>query len=256
MSERQRWWKCGAVVLTGLVMCVFAPDSYGLVNYSNHPDLAKAMEFDPACNGGDMIKADRAQAEHYYLKYLEDVKDSFQQARVHAQLGALYAVSFNRKKGEGTQLPKGPRRDYEKVLGAEPKRMGPPPEWARSMLCSLETQPGMERIKARMEFYAWLDSWDEAKIKELWLPERKPSSNDSAALSGIADANEAFAAKVRAMMGAQETGPAEGEIRRNPQRLGGLQRGYDPERGYGCGPAFDAGGGFQVHSRTPPGGCS
>jgi hypothetical protein len=101
--------KSGSLVLIGVVICLVSRAGRALVNYSKHPDLAKAMESDPQTNGGDMAKADRAIAAYRYLKYLKDVNDSFQKAHVYCQLGALYAVSFNKEKGEDLDCEKARR---------------------------------------------------------------------------------------------------------------------------------------------------
>jgi hypothetical protein len=211
MGARKTWRKAGSVVAAGVALCVLAADSRALVNYSNHPDLAQAMRFDPELNGGDRTKADRAQAERYYLRYLQDVNDSFQKARVYCQLGALYAVSFTREKGEEPNYTKA-RDFYRKVLEVEPERIGRPTMVARSMLVGLDHPAGMERIKAEMEFYTWLASWNEAKIRSLWLPQWKPGTRGPVVPLGVGDANEAFASKLRAMLKEEEE-PSEEDVR-------------------------------------------
>jgi len=162
-------------LLAFLFMCLCYPRSlYGLKNYDNHPDLAKAMEFDAETNGCDMKKADRSKAVHYYLRYLENEENSFQRARVYCQLGAMYAVSFNQEKGEKRDYDKA-REYYKKVLELEPERIGRPTMVARSMLIALDNPIGIKRIKARMIFYRWLSSLDDEKIKKMWLPSIPPS---------------------------------------------------------------------------------
>jgi hypothetical protein len=157
------------------VICLcgsFPREAYGLQNYANHPELAKAMQFDPETNGCDMKKADRAKAEYHYLRYLEDVNDSFQRARVYCQLGAMYAVTYNRQKGEQKDRAKA-RAYYRKVLENEPNRIGRPTIVARNMLTTLDNPDWMNRVKARVEFYKWVSSLDEKAIKEKWLPHWK-----------------------------------------------------------------------------------
>ncbi|MHC4333741.1 MAG: hypothetical protein ACYSUV_08315 [Planctomycetota bacterium] len=146
--------------------------AYALVNYDRNPDLVKAMEYDRRTNQGDKEKADRAKAEYYYLRYLEDANQSFQRARVYSLLAGMYSVSFNREKGEKRDLKKA-REYYRKVLEEEPERIGHCTIVARNMLASLETmgEPFSERVKARMAMYEWLSQIDEKKLKEKFLPE-------------------------------------------------------------------------------------
>ena len=162
-------------LLAILFMCLCCPRSlYGLKNYDNHPDLAKAMEFDGETNGCDRKKADRSKAVYHYLRYLEDEENSFQRARVYCQLGAMYAVSFNKEKGEKRDFKKA-RGYYKKVLELEPERFGDPTMAARSMLIAFDNPIGFERVKAAIDFYEWLNSFDDEKIKKMWLPLTPPS---------------------------------------------------------------------------------
>ena len=143
--------------------------AFAIVNYYNDPDLAKAMEFDMELNGGDREKADRGQAEHYYLRYLENAKESFQQARVYCQLGALYATAYNPQKGEKDDDRKA-LDYYRKALAIEPNRIDVCMIRARSMVADLGYPFGFEKLKARMELYQWLGGLNEQKLKERWLP--------------------------------------------------------------------------------------
>jgi hypothetical protein len=211
MSERKTWWKTGVIVGASLVLCMLAGSSRGLMNYSNNPDLAQAMQFDPETNRVGMRTADRAKAEYYYLKYLEQEKEPFQRARVYCQLGALYAVTFNREKGEEPNDAKA-RQYYKKVLELEPQRIGRPTMTARGMLIGLDHPPGMERVKAGMELYQWFASWDEAKIREQWLPLWKPGTRRPVLPAVIKDLDEAAAAKVHAFF-EEEKQPSELEVR-------------------------------------------
>jgi len=157
-----------------LFMCLCYPRSlYGLKNYDNHPDLAKAMEFDGETNGCDRKKADRSKAVYHYLRYLEDEENSFQRARVYCQLGAMYAVSFNEEKGEKKDYDKA-REYYKKVLELEPERIARPTIVARSMLVAFDNPIGFERVKAAMDFYEWLHSFDDKKILKMYLPSIPP----------------------------------------------------------------------------------
>lgn len=213
MDAREMWSRRDVVILAGLVVCALSADSHALLNDENHPDLARAMQFDPELNGGDMSKADRAQAEYYYHRYLKDATESSKKAQVYAQLGALYAVSFNRQRGEEPNRVKA-RDYYKKVLELEPERMAPPTMWARSMLCSLDNPPGMERIKARVAFYTWLDSWDEAKIRKLWMPHRKPGTKRGPVIPDwVEDVNEPLASELRALLTKDLVEPSEEDLR-------------------------------------------
>lgn len=163
-----------AIMLLVLVLSVRSPLAYGLINYENDPNLAKAMEHDGETNKSDPVKSDRKKAEYYYLRYLEKAKDPVQRARVYCQLGSMYAVSYNREKGERIDRDKA-RQYYRKVMELVPERIDPAIIETRSMLVSLNHEPGFETLKARVEFYKWLDGFDEEKIKEKWLPLRPPA---------------------------------------------------------------------------------
>jgi hypothetical protein len=163
--------KSVTLALTAMVLCLSSQAGYGLVNYTNHPDLAKAMEYDAEAEGCVTGKADRAVAERYYLKYLKDVNDSFQRAHVYCRLGVLYSVVSSPDKGEEPNDVKAIYY-YRKVLEAEPERISLTTMTARSMLVALDHKPGMDHIKAAMDFYRWLQSWDEAKVRRWWLPLR------------------------------------------------------------------------------------
>jgi len=142
----------------------------GLQNYEDDPVLAKAIEFDLEMNGGDLDKADRAMAEKYYLEYLQTPRESFQLAHVYSQLGALYAVAFNRIRGESP--------DYEKatfylmkVLEMEPHRIGDSTIRARSLMSSV-VNSGPHRIKSDGELYVFLRTVDANAVAHNWLPRR------------------------------------------------------------------------------------
>jgi len=161
---------CGMLGLwvCGWFLCSVVEGNDRLRNYDGNPNLAKAMEYDLEMNGGDEEKADRAKAERYYLEYLKDVNESFQKARVYAQLGALYATAINRRLGEKPDWEKA-RMYFRKVLEVEPERIGKPTMRTRTMLASMEeTRQG--RIRERINIYEWLTSIDEKKVKDMWLP--------------------------------------------------------------------------------------
>jgi hypothetical protein len=211
MSERKTWWKTGVIVGASLVLCMLAGSSRGLMNYSNNPDLAQAMRFDPETNRVGMRTADRAKAEYYYLKYLEQEKESFQRARVYCQLGALYAVTFNREKGEEPNDAKA-RQYYKKVLEFEPQRIGRPTMTARSMLIGLDHPAGMERIRAAMEHYRWLASWDEAKVRAQWLPLWKPGTRPPVPTAEVKGVGESTGTKMNAVF-EEEKQPSAAQVR-------------------------------------------
>jgi len=164
---------CSAVML--VCLCWQASASLSLQNYDNHPDLAKAMEYDLEQNHSDYDKGDRALAEKYYLAYLEDANDSFQKARVYGQLGVMYATSINLQKGDKPDLGKS-RAYFRKVLEIEPERIGWATIRARTMLASME-ETELARIRGRMDVYEWVRSIDEEKIKRLWLPLRPDNTS-------------------------------------------------------------------------------
>src|SRR6056297_3105765 len=84
-----------------IVLSVAALSESLIVNYDNNPDLQKAMEYDLSMNKKRFIKpdgtvdqrlydsyvenADQKLAEKYYLKYLKDINEPFQRARVYAK---------------------------------------------------------------------------------------------------------------------------------------------------------------------------
>jgi hypothetical protein len=160
------------VELWGLLVAVFLAHprpTYALVNYYNDPHLGKAMEFDSEKNGGDKKKADRSQAEFYYLRYLKDANEPFQRARVYCQLGSMYATSFNKEKGEKKDREKA-RGYYRKALEIEPQRIDACMIEVRCMLATLEHKPGFDTLKARVGVYEWLAGFNEQTLKQKWLP--------------------------------------------------------------------------------------
>lgn len=150
-------------------------------NSTIDPNLELAMTYTSEMNGGNRELADRSLAESYYLAFLQkpDVQ-SWQKAAVYNLLGAIYVTALNREKGE-TRNDEKARTYFRKVLEVEPLRIGRSTVRARSMLSTLENDGGMERIKARMDFYTWLRQIDEARLEEKWLPSNLWLSPDEAA---------------------------------------------------------------------------
>ena len=186
-------------VLSLMYFPVFSQNAFALRNYNNNPDLAKAMEFDLEMNGGDIKKADRSKAEFHYLRYLEEIQDpneSFQRARVYCQLGAMYAVSFNREKDEEMDIDKA-REYYKKVLDNEPSRIDRPTIMARmAFIGSEDPKSMMVRIKDRVEFFKWIASFDDNKIRKLLLPlttnPKDQSAHTTTQMIGIKNAIESL----------------------------------------------------------------
>jgi tetratricopeptide (TPR) repeat protein len=84
----------------------------------------------------------------------------------------MYAVSFNREKSEERDIDKA-LEYYKKVLENEPNRIDRPTIMARlAFIGSDNPKSKMGRIKDRVEFYKWLDSFDDNKIKKMCLPLR------------------------------------------------------------------------------------
>lgn len=141
--------------------------SLSLQNFRDDPDLALAMEYD--CEQtSDRSKADRAKAEQHYLAYLAREPESFQRARVYAQLGALHMTVLNVDLGEKRDVAKGTYYFY-KVLEEEPSRIDWPTLRARTMLAP-HSGTRQEVVKARMDCYALVLSLDRDRLQERWLP--------------------------------------------------------------------------------------
>jgi len=141
-----------------------------LTHYGYDSDLAAALVYDSEMNGGDLDRADRSKAESHYLAYLERVTDSALKARIYAQLGALYAVAINPRRGEKPDLDKA-KYYFRKVLELEPERLDRATVVARTQLASM-SEPGEERLGAWMDFYEWTESVGEQNLKDRWLPSR------------------------------------------------------------------------------------
>jgi hypothetical protein len=164
MSVRMSLGVCVAAV----VLAFSGEAVSAIVNYENDPALAKAMEYDAEMNGGDPNKADRAMAEKYYLEYLQKPRESFQQAHVYAQLGALYAVAVNPKRGEKPDYAKASVY-LRKVLEAEPTKLGDSTIRARSLMSSMGAG-GLDKIKGTGELYVFLAGVDANAVSRNWLP--------------------------------------------------------------------------------------
>lgn len=178
------------IVLIGLLLCLGYP-SWGLVNvvnYDNHSALAKAKEYDLTMDlkklykpdgSFDMVlydsyvaRADRALAEKYYLEYLKDVNESFQRAAVCARLGEMFSGSVSHHVATTWDRSKA-RMYYGKALEAEPERIGWPTLQARGFFATDANSPEAQ-LESYMDYYEWLLSLDEKKLREKALPTRPP----------------------------------------------------------------------------------
>jgi hypothetical protein len=176
------------LVSAGIILSLVST-SHGyviVVNYDNHPDLEKAKEYDLTIGNerfertdgsfdrelykSYVAKASRELAEQHYLAYLQDVDESFQRAAVYARLGDLFngitdahvATTIDRGKA---------RMYYRKALEAEPKRVGWATLHARGFFAT-DANTDEQRFASYMDYYQWLLSIDEKKLKENWLPTR------------------------------------------------------------------------------------
>ncbi len=188
----------------------------GIVNYDNDPDLAVALKYDFEMNGGEAKIADRALAEKYYLAYLTKNPDveSFQKARIYAQLGALYAVAMNRQRGEKRDREKA-RQYFEKVLECEPERIEYMTLRARNMLVDLRTKAGFDRLKAGLEYYEFLDNLsklDKESIQKLWLPKCPVSEIDEEILEDNQGESKTDITKIKKASGKAHESFYESEI--------------------------------------------
>ncbi len=160
-------------LLSVIIIVLFLPviangRGIGIQNYENDPDLTKAMFYDLEYTK-DKTNADRANAEKYYLAYLEKDLPNFQKAKVYCQLGVMYATAFTPTRGEKPDYKKAVKY-FEKVLELEPERIGRETIRARTMLYSSPVFSSEERIAKGLKVYEWLISLDEDKIRELVLP--------------------------------------------------------------------------------------
>ena len=166
---RKRHRGCCVTVLVFVVLLVPSArcNSLSLQNFRNDPDLALAMEYDGE-QTSDRSKADRAKAEEHYLAYLAREPESFQRARVYAQLGALHMTALNVHLGEKRDVAKGTYY-FRKVLEEEPSRIDWPTLRARTMLAP-HSGTRQEVVKARMDCYELVLSLDRTRLQERWLP--------------------------------------------------------------------------------------
>jgi len=171
--------------------CVFSLVSRGMctasiVNYDNNPLLAEAFRYDLEMNGGNVETADRAKAEEYYLAYVKQLPETntAQRARVYAQIGALYAVAVNLKRGEQVDREKA-KQYFLKVLSLEPDRIGRATIAARAHLAGMAGSR-QEKVEAWMDVYGWLHGVDRRQCIARWLPTR-PSRDvpDETELRGV-----------------------------------------------------------------------
>ena len=162
---------CAGCLLTGVAF------SSHIVNYDNHPDLEKAMQYDMSIPEADVTKASRELAEKHYLAYLKDVNESetFQQARVYVKLGDMF---YGRVVQEVLDSDKDRNRkeDYKKAqmyyrmaLAKEPNRICRGLINARAALSTLELEGG-QRLDGMLDYYAWVTSIDRDTLKTSILP--------------------------------------------------------------------------------------
>ena len=180
------------LVSAGIILCLAGTSHAGVivVNYDNHPDLAKAKEYDLTVDPRRIRRADgsfdrelyksyvakasRELAEQHYLAYLQDVDESFQRAAVYARLGGLFsgatsahvATTFDRDKA---------RTYFRKALEAEPERIGWATLDARGFFAT-DANTVEQRFASYMDYYEWLLSIDEKTLKEKALPTRPPGT--------------------------------------------------------------------------------
>jgi tetratricopeptide (TPR) repeat protein len=155
------------VISAMLVSQLFAR-GWSFQNYDNDPDLARALQHDPEYTP-DPNKESRAEAEKYYMAYLEKDIPSFQRAKVYCQLGVMYTTTANPERGEQRDREKA-EKYFQKVLELEPERIGRATIRARTMLSSLHSLPKAEKLSRALKYYEWLSSLDDEKIRSKWLP--------------------------------------------------------------------------------------
>ena len=151
-----------SIISAVLVSQLFA-QGWSFQNYDNDPDLAKALQHDPEY-AADPNKESRAEAEKYYMAYLKKDIPSFQRAKVYCQLGVMYTTTASRERGEERDRAKA-EKYFRKVLELEPERIGSATIRARTMLSSLHGLPKGEKISRGLEYYEWLSSLDDDKIR-------------------------------------------------------------------------------------------
>ena len=176
-----------AAVCIFVILSATAFSERPIVNYDKHPDLVKAMEYDLTMDMTRFIKpdgtiddklfdsyvkkADQKLAEKHYLAYLEDVNEPFQRARVYSKLGSLYLgtvsqhVTPRNKKNLSKAL-----EYYKKVLEEVPDAISIVTVSARGAMTMDPELSSEESFYALMDYYEWLASIDEEKVKENWLP--------------------------------------------------------------------------------------
>ncbi|HUT31186.1 MAG TPA: hypothetical protein VMX13_15430 [Sedimentisphaerales bacterium] len=155
-------------IISAILSSQLFAQGWSFQNYDNDPDLARALEHDPEY-APDPNKASRAEAEKYYMAYLEKDIPSFQRAKVYCQLGVMYTTTASRERGEERDREKA-EKYFRKVLELEPERIGRATIRARTMLSSLHSLPKAEKISRGLEYYEWLSSLDDEKIRSKWLP--------------------------------------------------------------------------------------
>lgn len=167
-------WVC--VVLTG---AAFGEDS--TADNDKHPDLQKAMEYDLTMNMNRFImpdgeidhdahasyvaRADREMAEKHYLAYLEDVTEPTERARIYDRLGRLFAGAVSQEVKGKTDVNKA-MQYYKKVVDEAPDAVNMVTMNARAGLTRDPELSPEQSFYAGLEYYEWLASIDEEKIRE------------------------------------------------------------------------------------------
>ncbi len=141
-----------------------------IVNFRDNPDLAKAMKFDLSDPKADRSQANGKLAEKHYLAYLEVETESFQRARVYAQLGNIYSGGVDAKVAAKWDLKKA-KHYFDKVLEEEPERIGLPTISAHGFQ-AMSHQDFSENYASLLDYYRWLTSIKSEKLKDIILPSR------------------------------------------------------------------------------------
>jgi hypothetical protein len=155
------------VIVSGLSLFVTPVHAVRIRNFRDDPDLAKAREYDRELTS-DRTQASQDLAEKHYLAYLERETESFQRARVYAQLGAIFTNAVDIEAGEKRDIDKG-RAYFRKVLEEEPYRIGRCTLQARLNLVGAEPNR-INKVQAQMACYKLLMSLDESTVRSRWLP--------------------------------------------------------------------------------------
>ena len=141
-----------------------------IVNFRDNPDLAKAMKFDLSDPEADRSQANGKLAEKHYLAYLEVETESFQRARVYAQLGNMYSGGVDASVVSKWDIKKA-KRYFDKVLEEEPERIGLATISARGFK-AMSHESFSENYASLLDYYKWVNSIKSEKLKDGTLPSR------------------------------------------------------------------------------------